>query len=148
MEFKELKIGMCEYIEKTITELDVINFSEISLDTNPLHLDEEYAKNTIFKGKIVHGILGAGLISGVIGTKLPGKGAIYLSQNLKFLAPVRIGDTIRAEVKVIDLDKEKRKVGLKTICINQEGVIVIDGEAKYNFCISTIDIKKFKILLI
>ncbi len=130
MEFKELKIGMCEYIEKTITELDVINFSEISLDTNPLHLDEEYAKNTIFKGKIVHGILGAGLISGVIGTKLPGKGAIYLSQNLKFLAPVRIGDTIRAEVKVIDLDKEKRKVGLKTICINQEGVIVIDGEAK------------------
>ena len=93
MEFKELKIGMCEYIEKTITELDVINFSEISLDTNPLHLDEEYAKNTIFKGKIVHGILG--------------KGAIYLSQNLKFLAPVRIGDTIRAEVKVIDLDKEK-----------------------------------------
>lgn len=130
MEFKELKIGMCEYIEKTITELDVINFSEISLDTNPLHLDEEYAKNTIFKGKIVHGILGAGLISGVIGTKLLGKGAIYLSQNLKFLAPVRIGDTIRAEVKVIDLDKEKRKVGLKTICINQEGVIVIDGEAK------------------
>ena len=130
MEFKELKIGMCEYIEKTITELDVINFSKISLDTNPLHLDEEYAKNTIFKGKIVHGILGAGLISGVIGTKLPGKGAIYLSQNLKFLAPVRIGDTIRAEVKVIDLDKEKRKVGLKTICINQEGVIVIDGEAK------------------
>lgn len=130
MEFKELKIGMCEYIEKTITELDVINFSEISLDTNPLHLDEEYAKNTIFKGKIVHGILGAGLISGVIGTKLPGKGAIYLSQNLKFLAPVRIGDTIRAEVKVIDLDKEKRKEGLKTICINQEGVIVIDGEAK------------------
>jgi enoyl-coA hydratase, R-specific len=130
VEFKELKIGMCEYIEKTITELDVINFSEISLDTNPLHLDEEYAKNTIFKGKIVHGILGAGLISGVIGTKLPGKGAIYLSQNLKFLAPVRIGDTIRAEVKVIDLDKEKRKVGLKTICINQEGVIVIDGEAK------------------
>lgn len=130
MEFKELKIGMCEYIEKTITELDVINFSEISLDTNPLHLDEEYAKNTIFKGKIVHGILGAGLISGVIGTKLPGKGAIYLSQNLKFLAPVRIGDTIRAEVKVIDLDKEKRKVGLKTICINQDGVIVIDGEAK------------------
>ena len=130
MEFKELKIGMCEYIEKTITELDVINFSEISLDTNPLHLDEEYAKNTIFKGKIVHGILGAGLISGVIGTKLPGKGAIYLSQNLKFLAPVRIGDTIRAEVKVIDLDKEKRKVGLNTICTNQEGVIVIDGEAK------------------
>lgn len=117
---------MCEHIEKTITELNV----KISLDTNPLHLDEDYAKNTIFKGKIVHGILGAGLISGVIGTKLPGKGAIYLSQNLKFLAPVRIGDTIRAEVKVIDLDKEKRKVGLKTICTNQEGVIVIDGEAK------------------
>ena len=82
MEFEELKIGMCEHIEKTITELDVINFSEISLDTNPLHLDEDYAKNTIFKGKIVHGIIGAGLISGVIGTRLPGKGAIYLSQNL------------------------------------------------------------------
>jgi enoyl-coA hydratase, R-specific len=130
VEFEEIKIGMCEHIEKTITELDVINFSEISLDINPLHLDEDYAKNTIFKGKIVHGIIGAGLISGVIGTRLPGKGAIYLSQNLKFLAPVRIGDTIRAEVEVINLDKEKRKVELKTICKNQKGIIVIDGEAK------------------
>ena len=80
---------MCEHIEKTITELNV----KISLDTNPLHLDEDYAKNTIFKGKIVRGI-------------------------------------IRAEVQVIDLDKEKRKVELKTICINQKGIIVIDGEAK------------------
>lgn len=130
MDFEKLKIGMSESIGKTITEADIINFSGISLDVNPLHLNEEYAKTTIFKGRIAHGIIGAGLISAVIGTKLPGEGTVYLSQNLKFLAPVRIGDTITAKVEVVGLDNDKKKVELKTTCINQDGILVIDGEAK------------------
>ena len=130
MKFEDLKIGMFECLEKTIAELDVLDFSRISLDKNPLHLDDEYAKKTIFKGKIVHGLIGAGLISAVIGTKLPGTGTIYLSQNLRFCAPVRIGDKITARVEITNINQEKRSVELKTICINQEGIIVIDGEAK------------------
>ena len=84
----------------------------------------------MFKGRIAHGIIGAGLISAVIGTRLPGEGTIYLSQNLKFIAPVKIGDTITAKVEIVELNQEKKKVGLKTTCTNQNGVLVIDGEAK------------------
>ena len=130
MEFEKLEIGMSECLGKTITEADILNFAGVSLDVNPLHLNEEYAKKTMFKGRIAHGIIGAGLISAVIGTKLPGEGTIYLSQNLKFIAPVKIGDTITAKVEIIELNQEKKKVGLKTTCTNQNGVLVIDGEAK------------------
>lgn len=130
MEFEKLEIGMSECLGKTITEADILNFAGVSLDVNPLHLNEEYAKKTMFKGRIAHGIIGAGLISAVIGTKLPGEGTIYLSQNLKFIAPVKIGDTITAKVEIVELNQEKKKVGLKTTCINQNGVLVIDGEAK------------------
>ncbi|PGH19712.1 enoyl-CoA hydratase [Fusobacterium polymorphum] len=130
MEFEKLKIGMYECLGKTITETDIVNFAGISLDINPLHLNEEYAKTTIFKGRIAHGMIGAGLISAAIGTKLPGEGTIYLSQNLKFIAPVRIGDTITAKIEVVNLNQEKKQVELKTTCTNQDGVIVIDGEAK------------------
>ena len=130
MEFEKLKIGMSECLGKTITETDIVSFAGISLDINPLHLNEEYAKTTMFKGRIAHGMIGAGLISATIGTKLPGEGTIYLSQNLKFIAPVRIGDTITAKIEIIALDQEKRKVDLRTTCVNQDGVIVIDGEAK------------------
>lgn len=130
MEFEKLEIGMSEWLGKTITEADILNFAGVSLDVNPLHLNEEYAKKTMFKGRIAHGIIGAGLISAVIGTKLPGEGTIYLSQNLKFIAPVKIGDTITAKVEIVELNQEKKKVGLKTTCTNQNGVLVIDGEAK------------------
>lgn len=130
MDFKDLHIGMSASLGKTITDADILNFSGVSLDVNPLHLNEEYAKTTMFKGRIAHGIIGAGLISATIGTKLPGEGTIYLSQNLKFLSPVRIGDTITAKVEIIGLDSAKNKVELKTTCINQDGIIVIDGEAK------------------
>ena len=130
MEFEKLEIGMSEWLGKTITEADILNFAGVSLDVNPLHLNEEYAKKTMFKGRIAHGIMGAGLISAVIGTKLPGEGTIYLSQNLKFIAPVKIGDTITAKVEIVELNQEKKKVGLKTTCTNQNGVLVIDGEAK------------------
>ena len=130
MEFEKLEIGMSVCLGKTITEADILNFAGVSLDVNPLHLNEEYAKKTMFKGRIAHGIIGAGLISAVIGTKLPGEGTIYLSQNLKFIAPVKIGDTITAKVEIVELNQEKKKVGLKTTCTNQNGVLVIDGEAK------------------
>ena len=130
MEFEKLEIGMSECLGKTITEADILNFAGVSLDVNPLHLNEEYVKKTMFKGRIAPGIIGAGLISAVIGTKLPGEGTIYLSQNLKFIAPVKIGDTITAKVEIVELNQEKKKVGLKTTCTNQNGVLVIDGEAK------------------
>ena len=129
MKFENLKLGMCDSISKTITEKDVDSFAEISLDTNPIHLNEEYASKTIFKKRIAHGILTTGLISAVLGTKLPGEGAIYLSQDIKFLAPVYLNDTITATVKIIELNEEKRKVTVSTICTNQEGKEVLSGKA-------------------
>ena len=130
MEYEKLEIGMYDSLGKTVTESDVVIFAGTSLDVNPLHLNEEYAKTTMFKGRIAHGMIGAGLISAVLGTKLPGQGNIYLSQNLKFIAPVKIGDTITAKVEIIELTDAKKMVKLRTTCVNQDGVLVIDGEAK------------------
>ncbi|AVQ32064.1 MaoC family dehydratase [Fusobacterium varium] len=130
MEFENLKIGMKESISKTITETDIILYSGISLDCNPVHLNKEYAEASRFKKRIAHGMLTAGLISAVLGTKLPGEGTIYLEQNLKFKQPVYLGDTITATCEIIDIIKEKRKVILSTICINQDEKIILTGEAK------------------
>ena len=129
MKFAELKIGMTDYVTKTITAEDIDKFAEISLDKNPVHLDEEYASKTIFKKRIAHGILVSGLISAVLGTKLPGEGAIYMRQELKFMAPVFIGDTITATVEIIELIAEKNRVVCSTICTNQDGKQVIVGKA-------------------
>ena len=130
MEYEKLEIGMYDSLGKTVTESDVVIFAGTSLDVKPLHLNDEYAKTTMFKGRIAHGMIGAGLISAVLGTKLPGQGTIYLSQNLKFIAPVKIGDTITAKVEIIELTDAKKMVKLRTTCVNQDGVLVIDGEAK------------------
>ncbi|WP_022819389.1 MaoC family dehydratase [Fusobacterium russii] len=130
MKFDDLEVGMFETVAKTITEADIMLYSGISLDINPIHLNNEYAKNTIFKGRIAHGMLTAGFISAVLGTKLPGEGSIYLSQNLNFLAPVKVGDTITARCEIIELIPDKKIVILKTICYNQENVTVLDGQAK------------------
>ena len=130
MDFENLKIGMKESISKTITETDIILYSGISLDCNPVHLNKEYAEASRFKKRIAHGMLTAGLISAVLGTKLPGEGTIYLEQNLKFKQPVYLGDTITATCELIDIIKEKRKVILSTICINQDEKIILTGEAK------------------
>ena len=127
--FDEIQLGEKASFSKTISETDMYLFAGITGDFNPLHINEGYAKNTIFKGRIAHGILTAGLISAVLGTKLPGLGSIYLSQTLKFKAPVRIWDTITAEIEVVEKIEEKSNVRLKTICKNQEGRVVIDGEA-------------------
>ena len=100
---EDIEMGMTRYIRKVITDQDIEKFAEISTDHNPVHLDDEYARDTIFEGRIAHGMLTAGLVSAVIGEQLPGHGTIYMSQSLKFLAPVRPGDLVHAEVKVIDM---------------------------------------------
>jgi 3-hydroxybutyryl-CoA dehydratase len=126
----ELSIGDKAYMTKTISESDVYMFAGITGDFNPAHVNEEYAKNTIFKTRIAHGMLGAGLISAVLGMKLPGAGTIYLGQNLSFKKPVVIGDTLTAEVATMT-DKGKFFIcEIKTTCYNQHGEIVIEGMAK------------------
>ena len=125
---EDIEMGMTRYIRKVITDRDIEQFAEISTDHNPVHLDDEYARDTIFEGRIAHGMLTAGLVSAVIGEQLPGHGTIYMSQNLKFLAPVRPGDLVYAEVKVVDMVIDKRQVKLDCRCeVNGKNVLV--GEA-------------------
>ncbi|QNB46732.1 enoyl-CoA hydratase [Thermanaerosceptrum fracticalcis] len=126
---EELVVGEKASFTKTISEADVYMFAGITGDLNPAHVNEEYAKGTIFKERIAHGILSTGLISAVLGMQLPGPGNIYISQTVKFTAPVKIGDTITAEVEVLEINVEKNRVKLRTTCTNQNGQIVIDGEA-------------------
>jgi 3-hydroxybutyryl-CoA dehydratase len=123
----KLKVGDTAEFAKTVTETDIYLYAGITGDFNPAHVNEEYAKNTFFKTRIAHGMLTAGFISAIIANQLPGPGTIYLKQDLSFLAPVRIGDTITGKVEVLEL-MEKNKVRLKTTCTNQEGVIVLSGE--------------------
>jgi 3-hydroxybutyryl-CoA dehydratase len=126
--FEDLKVGQQATVSRTITETDLRNFSGVSGDTNPMHLSEEFAKQTVFGGTIVHGMLTASLISAVVGTKLPGPGVIYMSQTLKFLAPVRIGDTVYAQATVRQLMPERNRALLETKCYVKD-TVVIDGEA-------------------
>jgi 3-hydroxybutyryl-CoA dehydratase len=123
----QLHPGMSASTAKTITEADIILFSAVSTDVNPAHLDEEYSKGTMFGGRIAHGMLSASLISAVLANKLPGPGTIYLSQTLKFKAPVRPGDTVKATVTVREVNVEKNRVILDTVC-TVGGKTVIDGE--------------------
>jgi 3-hydroxybutyryl-CoA dehydratase len=125
----EISDGMTAVFSKTVTDADIVLFAGISGDTNPVHLDEEFAKPTMFKGRIAHGMLTAGFISAVFGTKLPGPGCIYLSQTLKFKAPVKIGDTVKARVTVSAIDQEKARVTFTTTC-HVGDKIVLDGEAQ------------------
>ena len=126
---KELSIGQKAQFAKTVTETDVYMFAGITGDMNPVHINKVYAEGTMFKERIAHGMLSAGFISNVIGTQLPGTGSIYLGQNLKFKSPVHIGDTVTTTVEVVAIDEEKNKVTLRTTCENQEGKLLVDGEA-------------------
>ena len=126
--FEELRVGMSAVYGKTVTEGDILLYAGVSGDTNPVHLHREYAASTMFKGCIAHGMLSAGFISAVLGTKLPGPGCVYVAQSLRFKAPVRAGDTVNARVTVTKLIAEKRMVELKTECLIGDKV-VIDGEA-------------------
>ncbi len=124
----ELFVGQTAQQSKTITETDIILFSAVSMDTNAIHLDEEYAKTTRFGTRIVHGMLTGSLISSVLANRLPGPGTIFLSQSMKFLAPVHPGQTITAKVTVTEITPEKNRVRLETIC-TVEGKRVLEGEA-------------------
>lgn len=126
---EELQIGLSARFSKTITEADVYLFAGITGDLNPAHVDEEFAKNTFFKTRIAHGMLTAGFISTIIGTMLPGPGSIYIRQEVNFLKPVRIGDTVTATAEVAEVMAEKKRVRLNTFCTNQNGEVVLDGLA-------------------
>ncbi len=126
--FEELAIGMQAEFAKSISEADIVAFAEVTGDKNPVHLDEAYAAKTMFKGRIAHGMLTAGLVSAVFGTRMPGPGAIYISQTLNFKAPVRIGDHAVAKVKVVELVPEKRRARFECVCLVNDKP-VLDGEA-------------------
>ncbi|WP_339114477.1 MaoC family dehydratase [Thioclava sp. GXIMD2076] len=125
---EDLQMGMSRQLVKTVTDRDIEMFAEVSTDHNPVHMDEDYARTTLFKGRIAHGILSAGLISAVIGEQLPGHGAIYLKQSLTFMAPVRPGDEVCATVRVAAIDRDKRRVTLATQCTVGD-TVVLKGEA-------------------
>ncbi|MBV9521375.1 MAG: MaoC family dehydratase [Alphaproteobacteria bacterium] len=125
---EDLSVGMTALYARTVTEADVVLFAGISGDNNPVHMNEVYAAGTMFKGRIVHGMLAASFISTAIASRLPGPGSIYLSQNLRFCAPVRPGDTVEARITVTDIIAEKRRGALKTVC-TVAGKLVIDGDA-------------------
>ncbi len=129
MEIEELQIGQSAEFAKTVMSEDVVRFAEITGDFNPVHLDEAAAAKSRFGGRIAHGMLTAGLISATLAGKLPGPGSVYLAQTLRFTAPVRIGDTVTTRVEVTELNVPKRRVKLSTVCRNQKGEIVVDGEA-------------------
>ena len=126
--FEHLALGQTASLGKTITEADILMYSAVSMDTNPVHLNAEAAAASPFKERIAHGMLSAGLISAVLGTRLPGAGTVYLGQTLQFRRPVKIGDTVTATVEVIGLDPVKRRATLKTTCV-VGGRAVIEGEA-------------------
>lgn len=124
----KLQVGDVAEFAKTVSETDIYLYAGITGDFNPAHVNEAYAKDTFFKTRIAHGMLTAGLISAIIANQLPGPGTIYLKQELNFLAPVHIGDTITGRVEVVEINVEKNRVRLKTTCNNQDGVTVISGE--------------------
>ena len=125
---EDLAPGMTALYAKTVTDADVVLFAGISGDVNPVHLNQEFADRTMFRGRIAHGMLTASFISTVIGTKLPGPGCIYVSQNLKFKAPVRVGDTVNARVTVTSVDEVRGRIAVETTC-TVGNTVVIAGEA-------------------
>ena len=129
MTIDRLEVGQIHESSFTITGEMIESFAEATGDHNPIHLDEEYARGTIFKTRVAHGMLQAGILSGVLGTRFPGVGTIYLSQSLKFLKPVFIGDRITFRLRVVELLREKNRARLETVCINQRGEAILTGEA-------------------
>lgn len=128
--YDDIHIGDKASLSKTISEHDVYTFARVTGDFNPVHVNEEFAKQTMFKGRIAHGMLSAGLISAVLGTELPGINTIYMNQELKFLAPVHYNDTLTAEVECLEKNDEKHRLVFRTTVTNQDGTVVTDGQAR------------------
>jgi 3-hydroxybutyryl-CoA dehydratase len=126
--FEDLQVGQTASLAKTITEADILLYAAVSLDQNPVHIDAEAAKQSIFGERIAHGMLPAGLISAVLGTRLPGPGTLYMRQSLRFAAPVKIGDTVKATVEVTALNPDRKRATLKTTCTVGD-TLVVEGEA-------------------
>ena len=129
MTIDQFSPGMTYDYTKKVTEEMIENFAKATGDDNPVHLDEEFAKTSIFKKRVAHGMLTAGIMSGVFGTKFPGQGTIYISQTISFLRPVFIGDEISVALKVLEVDAEKNRLTVETTCLNQEGKKVLVGQA-------------------
>ncbi len=125
---EDLSVGQGAERVQAVTEADITAFAAVSGDTNPLHLDEAYAATTAFKGRIAHGMLGASYLSAVLGTELPGPGAVYLTQSLRFRRPIRIGDEVTARVRITAIDTDKARVTLETTCLVDDKA-VLEGEA-------------------
>jgi 3-hydroxybutyryl-CoA dehydratase len=125
----QLEIGQRASFSKTVSETDVYLFAGITGDFNPAHINQAYAEKTAFKTRIAHGMLSAGFISTVLGCQMPGPGTIYISQNLKFTAPVTIGDTITATAEIVEILTERKRVRIRTVCTNQDDKEVLVGEA-------------------
>jgi 3-hydroxybutyryl-CoA dehydratase len=128
--FEELSVGQSAELSRTVTEADLVLFAGVTGDFNPLHVDETAAARSRFGGRVAHGLLSAGLVSAVLGTRLPGPGCIYISQTLRFTAPVRPGDTVTARVEITELLPDRRRVRLRTTCRRQDGEQVLEGEAE------------------
>ncbi|MDT3672943.1 MAG: MaoC family dehydratase [Aromatoleum sp.] len=128
-EFEDLHLGMSTSSGRTVTDADILMFAGVSGDTNPVHLDDEFAKSTMFGARIAHGMLSASFISAIFGTKLPGPGCIYLAQSLKFKAPVKVGDTVVVRVTIVELIPEKQRVLFDTVC-TVAGKPVLEGQAE------------------
>lgn len=129
VQFADIRVGDKASLSKTVTEYDVYGFAGITGDFNPIHINAEFAKQTMFQERIAHGMLSAGFISAVLGTSLPGINTIFLGQELAFKAPVKIGDTLTATVEVLEKREAKNHLILKTIVTNQNGKVVVDGKA-------------------
>lgn len=125
----EMHLGDSAIFRKTVTEADVYAYAGISGDQNPVHIDKVYGENSKFGSRIAHGMFTAGYVTAVLGMQLPGPGCIYISQTLNFKAPVRFGDTIEAKAEIVEIILEKNRVRLATTCTNQDGVVVLEGEA-------------------
>jgi 3-hydroxybutyryl-CoA dehydratase len=125
---EDLRVGQTAVFAKTVTEADIVLFAGVTGDQNPVHLNEEFAAGTVFKGRVAHGMLSVGFISAAIGTRLPGPGSIYVSQSLRFRAPVRAGDTVTARVTVQEIVADRKRAVLQTVCSVRD-TVVVEGEA-------------------
>ena len=141
--FEELKVGARDSLTRTLTEQDLLLFAKVSGDTNPVHLDREYAATTQFEGRIAHGMWTASLISCALATKLPGPGGVYLGQELKFKYPVKLGDTVTVELEVLEINERRKRATVSTNVVNQDGKTVVKGKAEIMPAVDKVEVDEY-----